>query len=533
MAESGFRKFVITITAISCSLLELIDTSIVNVALPHIMGNIGATLSEVSWVVTGYVVANVIVIPMTDWLSSIFGRKKYFTGSILLFVLASVLCGQSTTLVEIVSFRILQGVAGAALITISRVILIEAYPPEELGLANALFGLGAVVGPTIGPTLGGWLTTHYSWPWIFYVNVPVGIAAFILATIFVSDADYDIKVEKHDWWGISLLIIGIGSLQIVLERGQDDDWFSSGFIIIMTILAVIGVIAFLWREITADHPILNFSILKHRPLAVGEIFIFILGFGLYGSIFAFPVFTQRLLGYSALQTGLILLPGGIATALMMPVVGIMLRKGVKPQFLAAFGFSGFFIFCWMLSKETMASGQADFFWPLIVRGLALGMLFVPISTIAFTGVKGKALSQGSALLNMTRQLGGSFGVALIATFIERRQAFHSQILTSDVTPYSQVTRMRLHALVNGFQSTGSAHGVAQLQAYKVIDLIIRQQSALLSYNDTFLIVGVFFLVCLPLLFFTSKHKGNSVIDTADLQKPVNNEPAKDTVSIEL
>lgn len=502
MAESGFRKLIITITAISCSLLELIDTSIVNVALPHIMGNIGATLSEVSWVVTGYVVANVLFIPLTDWLSSHFGRKRYFTGSILLFVAASALCGQSTTLWEIVTFRIMQGIGGAALLTISRVILIEAYPEEELGLANALFGLGAVVGPTIGPTLGGWLTTHYSWPWIFYINVPVGIVAFILATIFVSDADYEDKVQKVDWWGIGLLLVGVGSLQFVLERGEDNDWFASNMILILTVIAAIGVVAFIIRELYAEHPVVDLRVLKNRPLAIGAFFMFILGFGLYGSIFAFPVFTQRLLGYSALDTGLILLPGGLMTAFMMPIVGNLLRRGVAPQLLAAIGFVVFFIFSLMLSRETMASGESDFFWPLIIRGVGLGCLFVPLSTIAFTGIKGKALSMGSALLNMTRQLGGSFGVAIIATFIERRQAFHRSVLTDHVSMYDTQTQHQLAQYVHGFQGAGASHSVAQNQAYAAINGLIQQQSALMSYNDTFYIVGFFFLICLPLLLFT-------------------------------
>jgi DHA2 family multidrug resistance protein len=506
MAEQGFRKFIITITCVSVAMLELIDTSIVNVALPHMMGTLSATLQEVSWVVTGYIIANVIVIPLTDWLSSQLGRKKYFLGSIILFVVASGLAGQATSITELIVFRILQGVGGAALITISRVILIEAYPPEELGLANALFGLGAVVGPTIGPTLGGWLISHYSWRWIFYVNLPVGIVAFLLSLLFVADVDYEKKSKDVDWIGIILLIIGVGSLQTVLERGQDDDWFSSHFILTLTIIAVIGIVLFIIRELTTEKPVVDLKVLRHPSLAFGSIFITILGFGLYGSVFAFPVFTQRLLGYSALQTGLILLPGGIATAMMMPVVGILLKRGVKPQVLAFIGFSVFFIFCWMLSHLTMVSGPNDFFWPLVIRGLGLGFLFVPITTIAFTGVQGKELSLGSGLLNMFRQLGGSFGVALIGTFIERREAFHRTALVSHINNYDPVSRYRISELTHGFLGKGSALSTAHSQALKALDYSLMQQSALMSYNDTFLIVGVFFLICLPLLLFTLKNK---------------------------
>ncbi len=508
MAEHGFRKFIITVTCVSVALLELIDTSIVNVALPHMMGSLSATLTEVSWVVTGYVIANVIIIPLTDWFSSELGRKRYFLGSILLFVLASALCGQATSITELVIFRILQGVGGAALITISRVILIETYPPEELGLANALFGLGAVVGPTIGPTLGGWLTDHLSWRWIFYVNLPVGIVAFVLSLIFITDADYEEKTKKIDWPGILFLVVGVGSLQTVLERGQDDDWFSSHFILTLSVIAAVGIILFIIRELTTEKPVVDLKVLRHPSLAFGSIFITILGFGLYGSVFAFPLFTQRLLGYSALQTGLILLPGGIATAMMMPIVGILLKRGVKPQILAASGFSIFFIFCWMLSHLTMASGPHNFFLPLIVRGVGLGFLFVPLTTIAFTGVKGKELSLGSGLMNMFRQLGGSFGVALIGTFLERREAFHRTMLGSHVNMYSPMTQDRIAQFTNGFISKGSDLSTAHDQALKAIDYILQQQSALMSYNDTFFIVGVFFLICLPLLLFTFRKKKN-------------------------
>jgi DHA2 family multidrug resistance protein len=511
MAEQGFRKFIITVTCVSVALLELIDTSIVNVALPHMMGSLSATLTEVSWVVTGYVIANVIIIPLTDWFSSELGRKRYFLGSILLFVIASAFCGQATSITELVIFRILQGVGGAALITISRVIIIETYPPEELGLANALFGLGAIVGPTIGPTIGGWLTDHLSWRWIFYVNLPVGIIAFILSLIFISDTGYKEKTKKIDWWGILFLVVGVGSLQTVLERGQDDDWFSSHFILALSIIAVIGIVLFIIRELTAEKPVVDLKVLRHPSLALGSIFITILGFGLYGSVFVFPVFTQQLLGYSALQTGLILLPGGIATAMMMPLAGILLKKGVKPQVLAAFGFALFFIFCWMLSHLTMASGPNNFYWPLIIRGMGLGFLFVPLTTIAFTGVTGKELSLGSGLMNMFRQLGGSFGVALIGTFVERRDAFHRTMLDSHVNRYNPVMRVRVTKFTGGFVSKGSALSTAHDQAFKAIDFTLRQQSALMSYNDTFLIVGVFFLICIPLLLFTfirKKDKGN-------------------------
>jgi len=509
MAETGFRKFIITFTVITASLLELIDTTIVNVALPDIMGNLGATLAEVSWVVTGYVVANVIVVPMTGWFSARFGRKHYFAASILIFVGASALCGQATGIWELVIFRAIQGVGGGALLATSQAILVETYPPEELGLANALFGLGAVVGPTIGPTLGGWLTDHFSWPWVFYVNVPVGLLAFFLTMIYIDNPDYEHKVKKVDWWGIGLLITGVGALQVVLERGEAEDWFSTNYIIVLTFVAILGLIGFVWRELTTENPIVDLKVLKNRNLALGSFFIFILGLGLYGSVFVFPVFTQNLLGLSALDTGLILLPGGIATMFMMPIIGFSLKKDVPPQYIAMAGMIIFFIFSVMLSHETLASGMHDFFWPLILRGIGLGCLFVPLTTIALSGLRGKDIAQGSGLTNMIRQLGGSFGVALIATFIDRRNAYHRSVLVEHISKYETVARQHIQQFTHFFMASGSSAMEAQSKAYKALDLTVMKQMYLMSYTDAFYIVGVFFLLCIPLLFLTKHNKSDS------------------------
>lgn len=486
--------------------MQLIDTSIVNVALPHIMGNLGADLDDASWVVTAYVFANVLVIPMTGWLSAYFGRRRYYIGSIILFVTASVLCGQSTSIWQLVAFRFIQGIGGGGLLPVSRVVMVESYPPEDLGLANAIFGMGVVTGPTIGPTLGGWLTTNYSWPWIFMVNLPVGIVAVILAFLFVPEAEGRKSPSRIDWWGIGLLMLGFGSLQVVLERGEKDNWFSAHYILILTILAIMGIIAFIWREMTAENPVVDIRVLRNRNLAIGSIFGFIMGFGLYSSVFIFPVFTQNLLGYSAMQTGLILLPGGLAAALMMPVIGILLKKGVPPQLLATFGFGIFFIFCWVLSKQDLQSGQMDFFWPLILRGLGLGSLSVPINTIALTGIFGHDLSEGSGFLSMSRQLGGSFGIALVATFIDWREAFHRNILGSYINRYRQPVQQRVHRLVSGLMARGSSLSTAHQQTDAILNGIVMRQSILMSYEDTFLVVGVFFLVCIPLLLFTFQRK---------------------------
>ena len=515
MSETGARKWIITITVIMASLIELIDTSIVNVALPQMMGNLGATLDEVAWVVTAYVVANVIVIPMTGWFASVFGRRNYFAGSIILFTIASFFCGHATNIWELVIFRFIQGAGGGALLSTSQSILVETFPPEELGLANGLFGLGVVVGPTIGPTLGGWITDNYSWPWIFYVNIPIGIVAAFLTFSYIRDSQHAREIGSVDWLGIALLVVGIGALQVVLERGESEDWFSKTYILVLAIVAAIGVVAFIWRELTAEHPVVDLRVFRDRSLAVGTVFTFILGFGLYSSVFIFPVFVQNLLGFTAMQTGLILLPGGLATAVMMPIVGKLLqRRVIPPQIMNAVGFLSFFMFTHLLSKSTLASGRANFFWPLIFRGVGLGFLFVPLTTLALSGLRGKDIAQGAGMTNMMRQLGGSFGIALVATYIQKRTWAHRTTLLTHVSMYDPTLRDQWNQIVAGLVAKGSTFVQAQQQAYAAIEGLVRRQTYLLTYMDAFRITGIFFLCCIPLLIFFRKGKGGAPVDVA-------------------
>jgi MFS transporter, DHA2 family, multidrug resistance protein len=343
MSEHGIKKWIITITVILAALLELIDTTVVNVSLTDIMGNLGATLEDVAWVITAYAVANVIIVPMTGWLSAKFGRRNYFAFSIMLFTIASFFCGQSTNIWELVAFRFIQGIGGGALLSTSQAILLETFPKEEAGMATALFGLGVVVGPTIGPTLGGYITTHYSWPWIFFINIPLGFFAAFMTLTFIKDSIHQMKVGRNDWLGIFLLILGVGSLQTVLERGQSEDWFATPYITILAFTAVVSVICFIWWELSIEHPVVNLRVLKNRSLFIGAVFTFILGFGLFSSVFVFPIFCQQLLGFTSEQTGLLLMPGSLATIFMMPFVGILMKKKFPPQIMAATGFILFFI----------------------------------------------------------------------------------------------------------------------------------------------------------------------------------------------
>jgi DHA2 family multidrug resistance protein len=500
MAETGFKKWIITITVIVASLLELIDTTIVNVSLPDIQGNLGATLEDIAWVVTGYSVANVIILPMSGWLGSRFGRKTYFITSIIVFTIASFLCGNAHGLNELVIFRIIQGLAGGGLISTSQAILIETWPREQIGTATALFGLGAVVGPTVGPTIGGYITDHANWRWIFYVNIPVGALAAFCAYTFIKPTPKDAKGKPIDWWGIGLLAVAVGSLQTILEKGESEDWFAKPYILVLTICAIIGTICFVWRELSTDHPIVNFAIMRHRSFAVGMFTSFVLGFGLYGSVFVFPVFCQNLLGFTAQQTGELLFPGGLCTIVMMPFIGKMLNKGIPAQFMATVGMFLFFVFTTMLSNSTLSTGQQDVLIPLLIRGIGMALLFVPLTTLAIADLKGPELGQGTGLNNMMRQLGGSFGIAALTTVIHIRQGIHRSNLLSNINIYNPAFNQRLNMLTQAFVAKGKSISDATHMAYAAIEGAVTRQSLLLTYDDAYWVSGLIMLFSIPLLY---------------------------------
>lgn len=512
MAETGFKKWIITITVIMASLLELIDTTIVNVAIPKIQGYLGATLEDIAWVVTGYAVANVIILPMSGWLGGRFGRKQYFLASIIVFTIASFLCGNAETLNELIAFRILQGLAGGGLISTGQTILIETWPREQIGTATALFGLGAVVGPTVGPTIGGWITEHYTWQWIFYVNIPVGALAIFLTYTFINETP---KQEKKpiDWWGIALLAVAVGSLQTILEKGESEDWFATTYITVLTVTAILGTIVFIWRELSTDHPIVNFSIMRHRSFSVGMFTSFILGFGLYGSVFVFPVFCQNLLGFNAQQTGELLFPGGLCTIFMMPFIGKMLNKGIPAQFMATAGMFLFFVFTWMLSNSTLQTGQSDVLVPLLIRGVGMALLFVPLTTLAMADLKGPEIGQGSGLNNMMRQLGGSFGIATLTTIIHIRMGKHRSDLITYINPYNPAFTERLNMYQHAFMAKGKSVSDALHMAYAAIEGTVTRQTMLLTYDDAYWISGLVMLFSIPLLYLQPFKKLKAVADS--------------------
>src|SRR5580704_16674174 len=356
LVEYGSRRAIITLTAIICTLLEIIDTTIVNVALNDMRGNLGATLTEVAWVITAYAIGNVIIIPMTSWLSAQFGSRNYLAASIMIFTVCSFLCGNANGIWELVVFRFMQG-------------------------------LGVIVGPTLGPPLGGYIVENYSWPYIFYINIPIGVIATLLTLQFIRNPNYGKKsaVADIDWLGIALLAVSVGSLQYVLEKGQDDDWFSNNFIVLFTCTAFLGAFFFFWRELTFRNPIVNLRVLKNGNLRIGTGLTFLLGFGLYGSTFIIPVYTQSTLGWTAFQSGMLMVPAAITTAFLMPIVGIILSKGVPQQFLVSMGMLIFAVFCfWGYFILTNSTPTEKFFWMLVTRGVGLPLLFIPITSLSLS-----------------------------------------------------------------------------------------------------------------------------------------------------
>lgn len=519
LVEYGSRRVIITITAVMCALLEIVDTTIVNVAILPMSGNLGATISEISWVITAYAIGNVIILPMTSWLSQQFGRKNYFAASIIIFTVFSFLCGNATSVTELIFFRLMQGIGGGALLVTSQTIITESYPPEDRAKATAIYGLGVIVGPTLGPPLGGYIVDNFSWPYIFYINIPIGIIAALLTIQFVRSPKYAAKSKAKDvdWLGIALLAVSVGSLQYVLERGQEEDWFSNTAILVLSVVAGLGIFGFIWREMTYRNPIVVFKVLKNKNLRLGTILSFILGFGLYGSTYIIPLYTQQLLGWTALQSGALMIPAALATAVMMPMVGMMIKKGVPQKYLLATGMMLFFMFCFAgYSILTPDTDRDAFFGMLMLRGVGLALLFIPITAVSLSTLVGQEIGQGASFTGLMRQLGGSFGIAIINTYMSRKNAAHRADLVSHVTIDNPAATVRVHQLQQGFIAKGMTPEVALQSSYKAIDFAVYKQAAVLSYMDVFLMLGVMFLIFVPIILLLVKT--NKKAAAVDLSK---------------
>ena len=496
----GTLKWVLTLAASLGAILEIIDTSITNVALPDIRGNLGATLSEAGWISTAYACANVVIIPLSAWLGARFGRKNYFVFSLVGFTGSSVLCGMAPNLGFLIAARVLQGLAGGGLLAKAQSVVFESFAPAERGAAQSIFGLGVIAGPALGPVLGGWLTDQMGWRWIFFINVPFGILAVLACTTFFP-ADEPEKLDRTgtvDWTGIGLLAVGLASFQTFLEEGQQDDWFGSDFIRVMAALAFFGVALFIWWELRVDKPAVDLRVLRHRSMIGGTLYSGILGMGIYGIMFAIPVFVQEYLHYTPTQSGVLQVPGAIASAVTMVLYGRLLSK-YDPRLMIVIGALMTAATGWLLMGLNPSTGEQNIFWPLMLRAVGSVMMFMPLSLAALGPLPKNEIAAGSGLYSLSRQMGSSIGIALITTMVTRRMAAHRAVLVSHVTMYHQPTLDRVNTLTAGFAAGNGDFAAARHKAMGVIDAIVNGNSALIAYSDIFSYVVVMFVLSLPLV----------------------------------
>ncbi len=509
--EVGFRKWLITLTVITCAIMELIDTSIVNVATRDIAGNLGATTDEAAWVITAYAVSNIVVIPLTGFLSNKFGRKHYFTFSVALFTFASFMCGSAHSIGALVLWRFIQGLGGGALLATAQTVLVETFPPDEINKANGIFGAGIVMGPALGPVLGGYLIDNFHWGWIFYVNVPIGLLATFLSWRFIKDIKR--PVGRVDYLGIALLAVGIGGLQVVLEEGQRKDWFDSAFIVTTSIFAALGIVLFVVRMLRQAEPVVNLRVLANRNVAIGAVLRFAFGACLFASVFLYPLFVQSFLGWTATRTGLLILPSSLLTGMMMGGMGAAMRKGLNPKILIIVGF-GFVMAYEILTYQlaTPQSGEWDLFWPQLFRGVGFGFIFVPISFLILAGLKGKDIGQVAGLGNMMQLLGGAVGLAAINTFVTRRTSVHRLDLLPNISLANPAAVARLDGLTASFLRTGHSLGEAQRMAVGALEGIVSKQAAIISYAEGFMLLAFVCMAAVPIVLFARFRKGGPTVD---------------------
>jgi len=504
------NKWIVAMTVMVPTFIEVMDISVVNVSLPHIQGSLNAGLDEVTWVLTSYLVSNAIIIPITGWLSSVFGRKRYLLFSISLFTVSSLACGSAPSLKVLIIARIFQGLGGGGLQPLSQAILFETFPVAEHGLAMAVFGMGVVMAPILGPVVGGWITDTLSWRWVFYINLPVGLLAILLAVIFIYDPAYiRRKIFSIDTKGIFLLTLGIGALQIVLDKGQRDDWFSSRFILYMSIIAGVALVLFVIVELRTEHPVVNLRAFRERSFTAGNIIIFT-GFGcMFSSFVLLPLYAQKLMGYTAFWAGLVLFPGGVASFIIMPVAGILLRKGVNPRYLLAIGLAVMGYAIWLMSDFNL---QADFVaiaMPRLIQGFGLGLFFVPVTTATFMNIPKEETGNASGIFNLLRNLGGSFGVALSSTMLAQQTQVHQTFLVERITPYQPAFQIRYQQILEWLRLHQPSLAYDKNVMAFIYQEILRQAS-MLAFNDSFRALAISTAVLIPLTLLFRRRDSQSL-----------------------
>jgi DHA2 family multidrug resistance protein len=503
------NPWVIAMTVMLATFMEVLDTSVANVALPHIAGNLSASVDESTWVLTSYLVSNAIVLPLTGWLSSLFGRKRFYMTCVAIFTISSFLCGMAPSLGLLVFFRILQGAGGGALQPVSQAILVESFPKEKQGMAMAVYGMGVVVAPIIGPTLGGWITDNYSWRWIFFINIPVGALSILMTTVLIFDPPYLIRKSlrglRIDYIGLGLLSVGLGFLQVVLDKGERDDWFGSNFIVWCCFIAAAGLIGALLWELNREDPVVDFRMLKERNFFLATLTMFMLGFVLYGSTVLLPLMLQTLMGYTAMLSGLVLSPGGLFTLLALPLVGRLTQK-IEARWLVAIGLA---ITGFALLRMSNFDLDLDF-WTAVrawtYSRLGMAFLFIPINVMAFYFIPKEKMNNATGLINLARNIGGSVGIANVSTLLVRRAQVHQAVLVAHLTPFDAPYRAAVQGAGQALMAQGSNPTLAHLQAQGLLYGNLIRQANMLAYVDAYWLLGVTFLAMIPFMFLMKSAK---------------------------
>jgi MFS transporter, DHA2 family, multidrug resistance protein len=504
------NPWLIAITVMMATFMEVLDTSVANVSLPHIAGNLSAGVDESTWVLTSYLVSNAIVLPLTGWFSALFGRKRFFIGCVVIFTLSSLLCGLAPSLPMLVLFRVIQGAGGGGMQPVSQAILVDSFPREKQGMAMAIYGMGVVVAPTIGPTLGGWITDNYSWRWIFLLNVPVGVISLLMISMLIVDPGQAIRRTiqqglKIDFIGLGLLAVGLGFLQIVLDKGQRDDWFGSPFIVWTTIVSVVALVLLVVREMCIDNPVVDLHLFRDRNFAISTFMMYTLGFVLYGTTLLLPLLMQTLMGYTAMESGLVLLPGGLVLLAILPFVGILLSK-FAPRWIVITGLVVMATGLFQLSHLSLAAGARSTVFDWVISRMGTAFLFVPINVMAFYFVPKGKMNNASGLINLARNIGASTGISFVTTMLDRRAQFHQDVLSGNLQGANLHLQGVLHRITHMLMTREPDAVHAAMQAQGMVYAQMQRQAMMLSFVDNFWTMGVICVCVIPLMLVMKGRK---------------------------
>jgi DHA2 family multidrug resistance protein len=494
------RRWAITLTVMLVSVLQILDTSVTNVALPHIQGALSAGLDEVSWVLTSYLAANAIVLPATGWLTARLGRRRFFLLCTVLFTLSSLVSGLAPSVEVLIGARVLQGLGGGPVIPIAQAVLWEIFPPRQRGMAMAVWGLGIVLAPTFGPAVGGWIADNWSWRWIFYINLPIGVLGFVLGSVLLFDSPHAKPAGRADLLGLALMVVGFGALQLVLDRGEREDWFDSSAIIALAVLAAAALFAFVIRELTASEPLLDLSILADRNFTVGSAVMSMAGFGFYASMLLLALFTQKLMGYDAWTSGLVLAPSGIGQAAMLLLVGHLVTR-VDQRVILSFGVLMNGLATYLMSQATLGADFWSLAWPRLIQGIGMGCIFVPLQMLAFASIPIRQLPNATALFSVVRNIGGSAGVAISTTLLTRRAQTHQSSLVSNVNVWDAETAERLRLWTDHFWARGADAATAGRQAVAMLYRETQAQAQVLAFMDDFRLLAMMYAGLVLVVFF--------------------------------